>query len=63
MQFVEKFVGVIRDNSDCLFETTMFDSYEEANDAIINAAAQDLPTETVKAYQINKVYVNKALVP
>ena len=36
----------------------LFDSYEEANDNAIIQASVTLPNECVKAYQINKVYIN-----
>ena len=60
MRFVEKFEGVVRLADDSVFTTNLYDTYEEANDAIISAAAKDLPNESVKAYQINKVYINTA---
>lgn len=63
MRFVEKFEGIVRLADDSVFTTELFDTYEEANDAIINAAAQDLPNESVKAYQINKLYINTTLMP
>lgn len=36
----------------------LFNTYEEANDAAIMQASCTLPKECMKAYQINKVYIN-----
>lgn len=61
MQFVEKYEPIVRMIDDSIVAMNLYDSYEEANDAVIQLAASDLPTENVKAYQINKVYVNAAV--
>lgn len=58
MQFVEKFEAVCRMMDDNVVSLGLFDSYEEANDNAIIQASVTLPNECVKAYQINKVYIN-----
>lgn len=58
MQFVEKFEPLCRMTSDDIISLGLFDSYEDANDAAILQASVALPQECMKAYQINKVYIN-----
>ena len=61
MQIKEKYEPIVRMIDDTVIDLGLFDTYEEANDAAIQLAARDLPTENVKAYQINKVYINVAV--
>lgn len=62
MRFVEKFeVACVLGNND-IVGAGVFDSYEEANDAAILKASEELPKETVKFYTINKFYANDAFV-
>lgn len=63
MLFEEKYEGIVRLADDTVVTTELFDSYDETYDAIILAAAKDLPNESVKAFQINKVYINTAIMP
>lgn len=59
--FREKYEPLVRMIDDSLVDMGLFDSYEEANDAAITLASCDLPTENVKCYTINKVYVNETV--
>ena len=58
MQFVEKFEAICRMTDDKVYSLGLFDSYDDANDAAILQASVALPDECMKAYQINKVYIN-----
>ena len=63
MLFEEKYEGIVRLADDTVATLGLFDSYYEAYDAVILTAAKDLPNESVKAFQINKVYINAELMP
>ena len=58
MQFTEKFEVICRMIDDRVVSLGLFNSYEEANDCAIMQASVALPDECVKAYQIQKVYIN-----
>lgn len=58
MQFVEKYEAICRMIDDKVISLGLFDTYEEANDHAIMQASVALPQECVKAYQIQKVYIN-----
>lgn len=58
MQFVEKYEAICRMCNDSVVSLGLFDSYEDANDNAIMQASVALPQECVKAYQIQKVYIN-----
>ena len=61
MLIKEKFEPICRLHDDTIISLGLFDSYGEAYDAAIIRAASQLPNETLKVFQINKVYVNIAL--
>lgn len=58
MRFVGKFEVMCRMINDEVITLGLFDTYEEANDAAIMQASVALPEECMKAFQINKVYIN-----
>ena len=60
MKFVEKFQPIcsIDDKPVAL---GLYETYDEAKDAAIITATEQLPTETVKAFTITKVYINEAV--
>lgn len=58
MQFVKKFEPIIRTTDNLTASLGLFDSYEQANDAVIIYASQELPKETVAFYQIIEVNQN-----
>jgi len=58
MQFKEKFEVICRMTNDEVISLGLFDTYEDANDNAIMQASVALPHECVKAYQIQKVYIN-----
>lgn len=60
MMFVPMYEPVCRLVDDTVVSLGLFNSYEEANDAAIYRAAEKLPQESVKAYQIIKSYINTA---
>lgn len=60
MMFVPMYEPVCRLINDSIISLGLFNSYEEANDAAISRAADNLPQESIKAYQIVKSYVNTA---
>lgn len=61
--FVKRFEPMVRMIDDTVVDLGLYDSYEAANDAVIMFAARELPTETVKAYQIVEVNINTAVWP
>ena len=58
MRFVVKFEAMCRMINDEVITLGLFDSYDEASDAAIMQASVALPNECMKAFQINKVYIN-----
>lgn len=58
MQFVERFEAICCMIDESVVSLGLFNTYEEANDAAIMQASCNLPKECMKAYQINKVYIN-----
>lgn len=60
MMFVPMYEPICRLVDDSVISLGLFNSYEEANDAAISRAAEKLPQESIKAYQIIKSYVNTA---
>ena len=59
MRFVIKYEALCRLFDDTIISLGLYDSYEEANQAALFQAASKLPNEqTVKLYQINKLFIN-----
>ena len=61
MRFIEVYEPMLRMDDDSVISLGLFASYELANDAAVLKASEQLPNETVKAYEIHKVYINEAL--
>ena len=63
MQIVKQYEPIVRLVDDNVVSIGLFDTKEEAIDATLRLAISDLPTETVKAYEIRKCYVNTTVWP
>jgi hypothetical protein len=63
MQFVERYEAFCRIVNDDVISLGTFDTHEEAVDAAIRFASEELPTERVKAFQVQHVYLNATCYP
>ena len=64
VRIVEKFEPLVRKTDDELVSLGLFDTYGEAYDEVVRVGSSELPNnELVKAFQINKVFVNTAVYP
>ena len=58
MQIVEKYEPIVRLIDDRVVDLGLYATRAEAIDAALRLAISELPTETVKAYEIRKCYIN-----
>ena len=64
VRIVEKFEPLVKRTDDGLVTLGLFDTYGEAYDEVIRVGSSELPdNELVKAFQINKIFVNTAVYP
>ena len=63
MQFVERYEAFCRIVNDDVISLGAFDTFEEAQDTAVRFASEELPTERVKAFQIQRVFLNVPCYP
>ena len=63
MQFVERFETFCRLVNDEVISLGTFNTFEEAQDAALMFASEELPIERVKAFQIQRVFLNVPCYP
>ena len=58
MRFVEKYECTCLGLDDKAFSLGLYDTYEEAKDHGLLQASTNLPKESIKAFRIDKLFIN-----